>query len=104
MEFDNYMQQDAHEFLNFLINHINEIIVSEQQQSSTGKPGKENGAADSTFASTGSLSSNGSIKPGHSSTPSMSSCSGINSKPQTTWVNDIFQVSPHTVVYLARLE
>jgi len=91
VEFDNYMQQDAHEFLNFLINHINEIIVSEQQQSSTGKPGKENGAADSTFASTGSLSSNGSIKPGHSSTPSMSSCSGINSKPQTTWVNDIFQ-------------
>lgn len=26
-EFDNYMQQDAHEFLNFLINHINEIIL-----------------------------------------------------------------------------
>ena len=30
VEFDNYMQQDAHEFLNFLINHINEIIVAEQ--------------------------------------------------------------------------
>jgi uncharacterized UBP type Zn finger protein len=28
-EFDNYMQQDAHEFLNFLINHINEIILGE---------------------------------------------------------------------------
>ena len=26
-EFDNYMQQDAHEFLNFLINNINEIIL-----------------------------------------------------------------------------
>lgn len=26
-EFDNYMQQDAHEFLNFLINHISEIIT-----------------------------------------------------------------------------
>lgn len=26
-EFNNYMQQDAHEFLNFLINHINEIIL-----------------------------------------------------------------------------
>lgn len=25
-EFDNYMQQDAHEFLNFLINHISEVI------------------------------------------------------------------------------
>lgn len=26
-EFNNYMQQDAHEFLNFLINRINEIIL-----------------------------------------------------------------------------
>ncbi|TGZ54089.1 Ubiquitin carboxyl-terminal hydrolase 46 [Temnothorax longispinosus] len=32
-EFDNYMQQDAHEFLNFLINHINEIILAERTQS-----------------------------------------------------------------------
>jgi ubiquitin carboxyl-terminal hydrolase 12/46 len=31
-EFDNYMQQDAHEFLNFLINHISEIILAERQQ------------------------------------------------------------------------
>merc|ERR1712055_693960 len=30
VEFDNHMQQDAHEFLIFLINHINEIIVGEQ--------------------------------------------------------------------------
>ncbi|KAF0294758.1 Ubiquitin carboxyl-terminal hydrolase 46 [Amphibalanus amphitrite] len=29
-EFDNYMQQDAHEFLNFLINNINEIILAER--------------------------------------------------------------------------
>lgn len=27
------MQQDAHEFLNFLINHINEVILSERPQS-----------------------------------------------------------------------
>jgi uncharacterized UBP type Zn finger protein len=27
VEFDNFMQQDAHEFLNFLINHISEIIA-----------------------------------------------------------------------------
>merc|ERR1719507_815250 len=37
IEFDNYMQQDAHEFLIFLINHINEIIVGEQS------PGASNG-------------------------------------------------------------
>lgn len=42
-EFDNYMQQDAHEFLNFLINHINEIILAERGQSAPraarGTPG-----------------------------------------------------------------
>lgn len=34
-EFNNYMQQDAHEFLNFLINRINEIILLERNH---GKP------------------------------------------------------------------
>ncbi|KAJ8682759.1 hypothetical protein QAD02_018551 [Eretmocerus hayati] len=42
-EFDNYMQQDAHEFLNFLINHINEIILAERNQS---KPAGAKGAGD----------------------------------------------------------
>jgi len=41
VEFDNYMQQDAHEFLIFLINHINEIIVGEQPASAkTPGPGQ----------------------------------------------------------------
>lgn len=35
VEFDNYMQQDAHEFLNFLINHINEIILAERNVAAT---------------------------------------------------------------------
>ncbi|CAH0778454.1 unnamed protein product [Bemisia tabaci] len=34
-EFDNYLQQDAHEFLNFLINHINEVILSERPQNNS---------------------------------------------------------------------
>lgn len=42
-EFDNYMQQDAHEFLNFLINHINEIILAERNQ---GKKGAAGAASD----------------------------------------------------------
>ncbi|CAH1393809.1 unnamed protein product [Nezara viridula] len=33
------MQQDAHEFLNFLINHINEIILSERPQKSKNGDG-----------------------------------------------------------------
>ncbi|KAK0097183.1 hypothetical protein PV326_003041 [Microctonus aethiopoides] len=43
-EFDNYMQQDAHEFLNFLINHINEIILAERNQSQV--PNGKAGAGD----------------------------------------------------------
>jgi len=95
VEFDNYMQQDAHEFLNFLINHINEIIVAEQnqqQQTGSGKGGKDssnnstaNSGGDSSYigsSCTGSLSSNGSlsqpVKP-------------MNNSNKHTWVNDIFQ-------------
>merc|ERR1739844_505614 len=40
VDFDNYMQKDAQEFLNFLINHINEIIVSERSQQQSGKGNK----------------------------------------------------------------
>ncbi|XP_074038705.1 ubiquitin-specific protease 12/46 [Leptinotarsa decemlineata] len=63
-EFDNYMQQDAHEFLNFLINHISEIILAERQQNSTtnnvkSKAAGENGTAHTT--------------------------------PEPTWVHEIFQ-------------
>lgn len=62
------MQQDAHEFLNFLINHINEIILAERNQ---GK-------------SKASLNSNGvSVE---TSSTSNGSCSS-----EPTWVHEIFQ-------------
>lgn len=65
-EFDNYMQQDAHEFLNFLINHINEIILAERN---TGK-GKN-----------GTNNTNGGNGSG-----------GTNEGPtEPTWVHEIFQ-------------
>ncbi|CAG0902562.1 unnamed protein product, partial [Cyprideis torosa] len=35
VDFDNYMQHDAHEFLIFLINHINEELQAESQSQST---------------------------------------------------------------------
>ena len=62
VDFDNYMQQDAHEFLNFLINHINEIIVSERNQP-VGKPGKNQ-----------SIIHN-----------------DLDQKSKPTWISDIFQ-------------
>nr|CAG4647912.1 EOG090X06IH [Moina brachiata] len=81
-EFDNYMQQDAHEFLNFLINHISEIISAERQQSNTAAPtsnGKIRGSRESNHssASCNISGSNGSMT------------SSANSEP--TWVHEIFQ-------------
>ncbi|KYM76965.1 Ubiquitin carboxyl-terminal hydrolase 46 [Atta colombica] len=64
-EFDNYMQQDAHEFLNFLINHINEIILGEHTSAerTQSKPtGGKCGAGDA-----------------------------AGSPPEPTWVHEIFQ-------------
>nr|CAG4650985.1 EOG090X06IH [Simocephalus serrulatus] len=82
-EFDNYMQQDAHEFLNFLINHISEIITAERVQTNNvvtpttnGKVpnAKEpcNGSASLKFdGSNGSMTSTG--------------------NHEATWVHEIFQ-------------
>nr|CAH7738623.1 unnamed protein product [Callosobruchus chinensis] len=66
------MQQDAHEFLNFLINHISEIIlgmyelfkVSERQQNSTTNNIKSKGAGENGTA---------------------------HNSPEPTWVHEIFQ-------------
>ncbi|VVC98995.1 unnamed protein product [Leptidea sinapis] len=69
-EFDNYMQQDAHEFLNFLINHINEIILAERNQS-TLKVQKTPGSGDNGT----NVTCNGTLP--HSTEP--------------TWVHEIFQ-------------
>jgi ubiquitin carboxyl-terminal hydrolase 12/46 len=68
-EFDNYMQQDAHEFLNFLINHINEIILAERNQ----------GKAKATMNGSGvTVNEN----------PSTNSA---NASSEPTWVHEIFQ-------------
>ena len=59
--------QDAHEFLIFLINHINEIIVGEQSPSSAS-----NGCRVKT--------------PGEA-----------DSESSPTWINEIFQVRKHSL-------
>uniref|UniRef100_A0A1S4H9M1 ubiquitinyl hydrolase 1 n=1 Tax=Anopheles gambiae TaxID=7165 RepID=A0A1S4H9M1_ANOGA len=94
-EFDNYMQQDAHEFLNFLINHINEIILAERNQakagggsgsgggSAGGKGSSGNGMANGTAANGPDL--NGGLNGGNGGSSSNSG----NTEP--TWVHEIFQ-------------
>jgi len=82
-EFDNYMQQDAHEFLNFLINHISEVISAERQQvngNATSTNGKVRGGSRESNHSSGSFTINGS---------NGSMASNANSEP--TWVHEIFQ-------------
>lgn len=69
-EFDNYMQQDAHEFLNFLINHINEIILAERNQ---GKNKNSNDSNSQQF----NINSNNN--------------GNNNSNEPPTWVHEIFQ-------------
>lgn len=120
-EFDNYMQQDAHEFLNFLINHINEIILAERNSGKTlaagssvpvlaTGPAQGNGNATNTKSSSNSNSSNStstSTSNGNcsNSTGSLSVLDGNGSVTATTtpigqtnganteptWVHEIFQ-------------
>ena len=98
------MQQDAHEFLNFLINHINESLVAEQNQSS-GK-GNQKNAANGNIAGVEinpSLNSGGSQRTSNNGIPmsvnnsssnisnSGSSSDGGGQGKTYTWINEIFQ-------------
>lgn len=78
-EFDNYMQQDAHEFLNFLINHINEIILAERNQ---GRNRSSGGSTNNTTTTTTTTNTTTNDTP-------LTNNSSTNSEP--TWVHEIFQ-------------
>ena len=100
------MQQDAHEFLNFLINHINESLVAEQNQTN-GKVNTKNntpngniGGVEINLNSGGSQRSsnnNGGVPSVNVNTSSSNisntgSCSGDGGQNKTyTWINEIFQ-------------
>lgn len=64
--FDNYMQQDAHEFLNYLLNTVADILQEEKKQEKQNGRLKNNGTAVTTEAET-------------------------ENKTEPTWVHDIFQ-------------
>uniref|UniRef100_A0A182T2X2 ubiquitinyl hydrolase 1 n=1 Tax=Anopheles maculatus TaxID=74869 RepID=A0A182T2X2_9DIPT len=93
-EFDNYMQQDAHEFLNFLINHINEIILAERNQAKTAGSGGGGGTAGGKAANGIAANGNGTVNGldgtgGCSIGNSGSGTTGGSTEP--TWVHEIFQ-------------
>lgn len=64
--FDNYMQQDAHEFLNYLLNTVADILQEEKKQEKQNGRLKNNGTAVTTETDT-------------------------ENKTEPTWVHDIFQ-------------
>ena len=64
--FDNYMQQDAHEFLNYLLNTVADILQEEKKQEKQNGRLKNNGTAITTETET-------------------------ENKTEPTWVHDIFQ-------------
>lgn len=88
-EFDNYMQQDAHEFLNFLINHINEIILAERGQKNANSSSSSSSTnshhfanVKATFTTSGNNNANG----------TENTANGSTGQPQEpTWVHEIFQ-------------
>ncbi|XP_017141738.2 ubiquitin carboxyl-terminal hydrolase 12A [Drosophila miranda] len=81
-EFDNYMQQDAHEFLNFLINHINEIILAERNAGPSHGNGNGNGKSSGGGASTSQMATSTASK--SSSTSNSNSNSNSTSNSTTT--------------------
>ncbi|EFX86248.1 ubiquitin carboxyl-terminal hydrolase 46-like [Daphnia pulex] len=82
-EFDNYMQQDAHEFLNFLINHISEIITAERHQTNNSATPTTNGKVQN---SKDPCNGSASLK-FDGSNGSMTS----TGNHESTWVHEIFQ-------------
>lgn len=75
--FDNYMQQDAHEFLNYLLNTISETLSEEKR---TEKAWKGNGVA----KKPSSVVPSGLHESRSSCHPSVSKC-------EPTWIHEIFQ-------------
>lgn len=100
--FDNYMQQDAHEFLNYLLNTIADILQAEKQQGATGTgsgtaKGGNKAAAAAAAAGGDSNHPSGGGGPMASAGTTMGGAaqnqagSGGAHKPEPTWVHDIFQ-------------
>ncbi|KHJ82159.1 ubiquitinyl hydrolase 1, partial [Oesophagostomum dentatum] len=72
--FDNYMQQDAHEFLNYLLNTVSETLIEEKN------------------AERERMMRNGTLRKGTLGTDrGRDEASGSSSKNDTTWIHEIFQ-------------
>lgn len=80
--FDNYHQQDAHEFLNYLLNTIGDILNEEQNN-------QPNNNSDSSLNSNNQSNQNTSTN--NSSTSKINDGQSKTQSTNKTWIHDIFQ-------------
>ncbi|KAF7659373.1 hypothetical protein LDENG_00298650 [Lucifuga dentata] len=86
--FDNYMQQDAHEFLNYLLNTVADILQEEKKQEKQNGRLKNNGTAVSTETETENKTEPTWVK---NNGTAVSTETETENKTEPTWVHDIFQ-------------
>lgn len=87
--FDNYMQQDAHEFLNYLLNTIADILQAEKQQQA-----QSNSKGSKCTSSSGEQTLSQNCTQAAAGVGQQTSGGGQGPqqpKPEPTWVHDIFQ-------------
>jgi len=95
-EFDNYLQQDAHEFLNFLINRINEILLGKSLVSVWNDKKRIGGyykwvLYSIQFISAERSAQSAKLKPGVGASGDGLSPPGDVKSQEPTWVHEIFQ-------------
>lgn len=83
--FDNYMQQDAHEFFNYLLNTIGDLLSSDNKINQSVSPNNPDNSNKLNHLMNGSA--NGALFT--STTTTSSNVTGMSGN--TTWVHDIFQ-------------
>uniref|UniRef100_L7LZ10 Ubiquitin carboxyl-terminal hydrolase n=1 Tax=Rhipicephalus pulchellus TaxID=72859 RepID=L7LZ10_RHIPC len=92
--FDNYMQQDAHEFLNYLLNTIADILQAEKQQQQQNSQTNAKGNKCSSSGDTAHNAAGGPMASAGATAQCMQNQVGGTAqppKPEPTWVHDIFQ-------------
>ncbi|KAL3068438.1 hypothetical protein niasHT_030729 [Heterodera trifolii] len=86
--FDNFMQQDAHEFFNYLLNAISEVLMEEKKKEQLG--GSLRNANSAMAPNKRSFSANAKSQPNDLSAKQLTSTSDITGQ-DLTWIQEIFQ-------------
>uniref|UniRef100_A0A914W418 Ubiquitin carboxyl-terminal hydrolase n=1 Tax=Plectus sambesii TaxID=2011161 RepID=A0A914W418_9BILA len=96
--FDNYAQQDAHEFLNYLLNTISETLSEEKRQEKAAPASGSSKGGTLKKASLGGGAGANSVSPASTtlslppiSSEAQPSCSSSAKPSEPTWIHEIFQ-------------